>query len=190
MQRALAGRPAVARRAAVAGEALARERLVHHAVHRLAAARERDQRAPGRHAGDEGLGAVDRIEHPDIFGVGALVAELLADDAVIRESSAGSACASRFRRRGRRRSPDRRCRRRPCSRRRARCGRTAGWLRRRRSRAGRRRLRNRWQSCGSWYAPFFFGCHVPTKQGIHGARVFAVDIARRGMRALPGGLPG
>ena len=83
MQRALAGRAAIARRVAVAGEALAGERLVHHAVDRLAAARQRDQRAPGRHAGDEGLGAVDRIEHPDIFGVGALVAELLADDAVI-----------------------------------------------------------------------------------------------------------
>ena len=41
------------------------ERLVHHAVDRPPAAGQRDQRAPGRHAGDEGLGAVDRIEQPD-----------------------------------------------------------------------------------------------------------------------------
>src|SRR6185312_8699532 len=32
---------------------------------------------------DEGFGAVDRIEHPDIFGVLALVAEFFADDAVL-----------------------------------------------------------------------------------------------------------
>ena len=42
-----------------------------------------DQRAPGRHAGDEGFGAVDRVEHPDVFGVGALAAVFLADDAVL-----------------------------------------------------------------------------------------------------------
>ena len=42
-----------------------------------------DQRAPDRKAGDEGLGAVDRVEHPDIFGVLAFAAELLADDAVL-----------------------------------------------------------------------------------------------------------
>ena len=29
------------------------------------------------------LRAVDRIEHPDVFGVGAFVAELLADDPVL-----------------------------------------------------------------------------------------------------------
>ena len=79
------------RGAAIAGETLARERLMHHAEHRLAEPRQRDQRAPGRHAGNEGLGAVDRVEHPDIFGVGALGAELLADDAVLREMSGGSA---------------------------------------------------------------------------------------------------
>ena len=33
--------------------------------------------------GDEGLGAVDRVEHPDVFGVRALVAEFLADDAML-----------------------------------------------------------------------------------------------------------
>src|SRR6185437_5357655 len=42
-----------------------------------------DQRAPGHHPGDEGFGAVYRVEQPDIFGVGALGAVFLADDAVI-----------------------------------------------------------------------------------------------------------
>ena len=46
-----------------------------------------DQRAPYRQAGDEGAGAVDRVEHPDVFGVGVFGPELLADDAVRRESS-------------------------------------------------------------------------------------------------------
>ena len=45
--------------------------------------KQRDQRAPDRKARDEGLGAVDRIEHPDIFGVFALIAEFLADDAML-----------------------------------------------------------------------------------------------------------
>ena len=84
-QRPVAGRAAIARRAAVAGEMLARERLVHHAVDRLAAAGQRDQRAPCRQAADEGFGAVDRIEHPDIFGVGTLGAEFFADDAMCRK---------------------------------------------------------------------------------------------------------
>ena len=85
MQIAVARRSAIMRRAAVAGKSLARERLVHHAEHRLAETHQADQRAPGHHAGDEGLGAVDRIEHPDIFGVGALGAVFLAEDAVARE---------------------------------------------------------------------------------------------------------
>ena len=71
------------RGAAVAGEALFRERLMHHAVDRFAEAHQADQRAPGDHAGDEGFGAVDRIEHPDIFGVGMLRAVFLAEDAVL-----------------------------------------------------------------------------------------------------------
>ncbi len=79
----IAGRTAIARAPAVAGEMLAGERLVHHAVDRLAAPRQRDQRAPGRHAADEGFGAVDRVEDPDIFGVGPVGAEFLADDAVL-----------------------------------------------------------------------------------------------------------
>ena len=87
-QIAVAARTAVAGGAAIAGEALARERLAHHPVNRLAEPRQRDQRTPGRHPGNEGLGAVDRIEHPDIFGVGALRAELLPDHAVLREGAA------------------------------------------------------------------------------------------------------
>ena len=71
------------RRAAVAGKALADKGLVHHAEHRRALVQQRDQRAPDRKARDEGFGAVDRIQHPDIFGVLALVAEFLADDAVL-----------------------------------------------------------------------------------------------------------
>ncbi len=45
-------------------------------------------------AGDEGFGAVDRIEHPDIFGILALVAEFLADDAVLGEVGLDQARAS------------------------------------------------------------------------------------------------
>ena len=71
------------RRAAVAGKALADIGLVHHPEHRRALVHQRDQRAPDRKARDEGFGAVDRIEHPDIFGVLALAAEFLADDAVL-----------------------------------------------------------------------------------------------------------
>src|SRR6202030_1364482 len=36
-----------------------------------------------RKARDEGFGAVDRIQHPDILGVLALVAEFLADNAML-----------------------------------------------------------------------------------------------------------
>ena len=46
---------------------------------------------------DEGFGAVDRIEHPDIFGVLALVAEFLADDAVLGKVGLDQAAHHRFR---------------------------------------------------------------------------------------------
>ena len=71
------------RRAAVAGKALADKGLVHHAEHRRALVQQRDQRAPDRKSRDKGFGAVDRIQHPDIFGVFALAAEFLADDAML-----------------------------------------------------------------------------------------------------------
>ena len=67
---------------AVAEETLAGEGLRHHAVDRLAAMGQPDQRAPGRQAGDEALGAVDRVEHPDIFGLGPVLPVFFADDAV------------------------------------------------------------------------------------------------------------
>jgi hypothetical protein len=79
---ARADRPLIARLPAVAREALGRERLVHHAVDRHTVPHQSDQRAPDRQAGDEGPRAVDRIEHPDIFGIGVLGAELLAEHAV------------------------------------------------------------------------------------------------------------
>ena len=41
-----------------------------------------DQRAPGRQAGNEALGAVDRVEHPDVFGVRPVLPVFLADDAM------------------------------------------------------------------------------------------------------------
>ncbi len=61
---------------------------MHHAEDRLAEPRQSDQRAPGRHPADERFGAVDRIEHPNVFGIGAVVAEFLADDAVIGKGAA------------------------------------------------------------------------------------------------------
>ena len=66
------GERARGRALAVAIESLAGERLRHHAVDRLAAMHEPDQRAPGRQTGNEALGPVDRIEDPDIFRVGAI----------------------------------------------------------------------------------------------------------------------
>ena len=58
---------------------------MHHAVARRAVFQESDQGSPSRHAADEGLGAVDRIERPHIGSVRPVVAELLADDAVPRK---------------------------------------------------------------------------------------------------------
>ena len=83
--RCLAGAVGVARPLAPSpAKALAGEGLRHHAEHRLAVLEKADQHAPERQPGDEGAGAVDRVEHPDEFGVGALAAILLADDAVLR----------------------------------------------------------------------------------------------------------
>ena len=68
-----------ARALAVAVEPLARERLGHHAVNRLAMMHEPDQCAPSRQPGNETLGPVDRIEDPDIFRLGAILPIFLAD---------------------------------------------------------------------------------------------------------------
>ena len=98
MQVAVARRPAIARGAAVAGKTLARERLVHQPEHRFAEPHQADQSAPGQHAGDERLGAVDRIEHPDIFGVGMLGAVFLAENSVIGKLLADERAHALFRR--------------------------------------------------------------------------------------------
>jgi lysophospholipase len=71
----------------VAEEALAREGLVHHPEGRNAAPVEADQRAPGGKPRDEGAGAVDGVEHPHIFRILALGAELLAHDPMGREGA-------------------------------------------------------------------------------------------------------
>src|SRR3974377_4685 len=78
-------RPAVSRGAAVAGKFLAREGLVHHADPRLAEPHQADQRTPSHHAGDEGFGAIDWVEDPDVFCVGALGTVFLANDAMTRK---------------------------------------------------------------------------------------------------------
>ena len=67
-----------------ADPAFAQGRAVDDADHRAAPVQQRDQTAEQRAPGDEGLGAVDGIENPDIFGVVALHAVFLAEDAVFR----------------------------------------------------------------------------------------------------------
>src|SRR5215208_2614546 len=84
-QVALAAGAAVTRRVTVATESLAGERLVHHPKDRLSKPCQRDQRTPLRHAADEGLRPVDRIEHPDVLSIGTLLAEFLTENAVIRK---------------------------------------------------------------------------------------------------------
>ena len=59
---------------------------------------QRDQCAEQRHAADKGFRAVDRIQHPDEFGIVAGAAELLADDAVLREPLLDQRSHRRFRR--------------------------------------------------------------------------------------------
>ena len=66
-----------------ADPALAGGGLVDHAQHRAAAVQQRDQAAEQRAPGDEGAGAVDRVDHPHMLGLGALGAVLLADHAVV-----------------------------------------------------------------------------------------------------------
>src|SRR5262249_13441166 len=84
------------RASAIAAEPLAGEWLIHHPEHRLARSQQRDQRAPSRHAGDEGLRPIDGIEHPDVFRVGSLLAEFLANDAMVRERAANKRAHRRF----------------------------------------------------------------------------------------------
>ena len=96
VQRSIAGRTAVARGLAVAGKLLAGKRLMHHAVDRFAATGQCNQGAPRGQAADEGLGAVDRVQNPHIFGVGTFGAEFLAQDTVLRERPLDECAHGRF----------------------------------------------------------------------------------------------
>lgn len=82
-QRMLAVAAAIPCPGAVADEALAGEGLMHHAEHRPSRPLQPDQRPPHRQTGDEGPRPVDRVEHPDMFGVEPLRAVFLAENAVI-----------------------------------------------------------------------------------------------------------
>ena len=67
----------------VAHEPLAEVGLVQHADDSLALVLQRNQGAPGRHAGDERLGAVNRVDDPGETGTGPFVPVLLAENAVV-----------------------------------------------------------------------------------------------------------
>ena len=67
-----------------ANESLAQHRLVQDAQQRHVILFQRDQRAPFVAAGDEGAGAIDRIEHPTEAGRAGLFAIFLAQDGVVR----------------------------------------------------------------------------------------------------------
>ncbi len=59
--------------------------MVDRAEHRLPLVQEGDQRTEERRGGRERARAIDRIEHPDELGVGALGAEFFAEQAVVGE---------------------------------------------------------------------------------------------------------
>ena len=67
--------------------ALARGGLVDNTQHRAAAMHQRYQRGEERPAGDEGPRAIDGIEQPHPFGIGAISAEFLAPNAMFGEAS-------------------------------------------------------------------------------------------------------
>lgn len=82
---------------AKAHEALVQDRLVDDAEHAPSFFLERDQRSPGRPAGDEGARAVDGIEHP-AKGVRAFFgAVFFAQDAVAGAAFADQRAHHRFR---------------------------------------------------------------------------------------------
>ena len=70
----------------IAEHELAKNRLMNAAEHGLTLMQQCDERAEERHTADEGLGAVDRIEHPDELGVRIFGAEFFADNPVIGKS--------------------------------------------------------------------------------------------------------
>ena len=65
--------------------------LVDEAEHGPASVQQPDQGAEQGPSGDEGAGAVDRVEHPEPLRLRPLGAELLAQDAVLREALAEQA---------------------------------------------------------------------------------------------------
>src|SRR5690606_28295207 len=67
-------------------EALASVGLIHHANHWRFAIQEADERAPDRHADDEGAGAVDRIDDPAKPGIRVAMAVLLAFEPMVGEA--------------------------------------------------------------------------------------------------------
>ena len=94
---AVGAAPGPMRGFAVAIEFFAGEGLVHQAVTGRAVVQQADQRAPQGKPGDEALGAVDRVEHPDIVGILALRAEFLADHAMMGKNLRDQAPHGRFR---------------------------------------------------------------------------------------------
>src|ERR1700730_14079667 len=81
----IATRTAPNRAPSIAGKTLPGEGLNHHAIGRATIVQKPDETPPHRHSGDKALGAVDRIEHPNIFCFALKRTEFLADDAVMRE---------------------------------------------------------------------------------------------------------
>ena len=71
----------------VADDELTEGGLVDGPEDGVAVVQEADESGPERHAGDEALGAVDGIEHPDPFGLGVQSTVFFSDDAVVGESS-------------------------------------------------------------------------------------------------------
>src|SRR3546814_1861823 len=69
-----------------ADPALLQDRHVDHTEDGPAVLQQRDQAAEERVAGDEALGAVDRVQDPDEFGAGILDAEFFAVDAMAGRS--------------------------------------------------------------------------------------------------------
>src|SRR5580658_4743065 len=67
-----------------ADEALTQYRLIENAQYRPAGLLQRDQLTPFMAAGDKGAGAIQGIQHPAIVILARCLAELLAQDGVVR----------------------------------------------------------------------------------------------------------
>src|SRR3984893_12303860 len=93
----IATRTAPNRAPSIAGKTLPGEGLNHHAIGWATIVQKPDETPPHRHAGDKALGAVDRIEHPNIFRFALNRTKFLADDAVMRERRLDETPHRRFR---------------------------------------------------------------------------------------------